>query len=156
MDLLKSSQNKRKLSELFSASTKPETAWKLFKAVFDLSPSGKAQLSRDELKSSWTMENTQRVLSSLKNTVTCTFWKGKTAETPIKRRWWKHMPRATKEELEWAYVLTREKFLVRVNKLSPIRALDWNRYLDVIFESILKRMRRQSMSQRWTPTSKKL
>lgn len=35
-----------------SASTKPETAWKLFKAVFDLSPSGKAQLSRDELKSS--------------------------------------------------------------------------------------------------------
>lgn len=52
MDLLKSSQNKRKLSELFSASTKPETAWKLFKAVFDLSPSGKAQLSRDELKSS--------------------------------------------------------------------------------------------------------
>ena len=49
MDLLKSSQNKRKLSELFSASTKPETAWKLFKAVFDLSPSGKAQLSRDDL-----------------------------------------------------------------------------------------------------------
>lgn len=48
------------------------------------------------------------------------------------------MPRATKEELEWAYALTREKFLVRVNKLSPIRATDWNRYLDVIFESILK------------------
>ena len=46
------------------------------------------------------------------------------------------MPRATKEELEWAYALTREKFLVRVNKLSPIRAADWNRYLDVIFESI--------------------
>ena len=48
------------------------------------------------------------------------------------------MPRATKEELEWAYALTREKFLVRVNKLSPIRAADWNRYLDVIFELILK------------------
>ena len=48
------------------------------------------------------------------------------------------MPRATKEELEWAYALTREKFLLRVNKLSPIRATDWNRYLDVIFESILK------------------
>lgn len=31
------------------------------------------------------------------------------------------MPRATKEELEWAYALTREKFLVRVNKLSPIK-----------------------------------
>lgn len=27
---------------------------------------------------------------------------------------------------------------MRVNKLSPIRAADWNRYLDVIFESILK------------------
>ena len=27
---------------------------------------------------------------------------------------------------------------MRVNKLSPIRATDWNRYLDVIFESILK------------------
>lgn len=48
------------------------------------------------------------------------------------------MPKATKEELEWAYALTREKFLVRVNKLSPIRAADWERYLDVIFESILK------------------
>ncbi len=48
------------------------------------------------------------------------------------------MPRATKEELEWAYALTREKFLVRVNKLSPIRADDWNRYLDSIFELILK------------------
>lgn len=48
------------------------------------------------------------------------------------------MPRATKEELEWAYALTRKKFLVRVNKLSPIRAADWERYLDVIFESILK------------------
>ena len=47
------------------------------------------------------------------------------------------MPRAIKEELEWAYALTREKFLVRVNKLSPIRAEDWSRYLDVIFESIL-------------------
>lgn len=48
------------------------------------------------------------------------------------------MPRATKDELEWAYALTREKFLVRVNELSPIRAADWNRYLDVIFGSILK------------------
>lgn len=47
------------------------------------------------------------------------------------------MPRATKEELEWACALTREKFLVRVNKLSPISAKDWSRYLDVIFESIL-------------------
>ena len=27
---------------------------------------------------------------------------------------------------------------MRVNKLSPIRAADWERYLDVIFESILK------------------
>lgn len=48
------------------------------------------------------------------------------------------MPRATKEELELAYALTREKFLVRVNKLSPLRAEDWNRYLDSIFELILK------------------
>lgn len=40
--------------------------------------------------------------------------------------------------MEWAYALTREKFLVRVNKLSPIRAADCERYLDVIFESILK------------------
>ena len=51
MDLLKSSQNKRKLSELFSASTKPETAWKLFKAVFDLSPSGKAKVMKTHAKS---------------------------------------------------------------------------------------------------------
>ena len=48
------------------------------------------------------------------------------------------MPRTTKEELEWAYAITREKFLVRVNKLSPIRTEDWNRYLDAIFESIIK------------------
>ena len=48
------------------------------------------------------------------------------------------MPRATKEELEWAYALTREKFIMRVNKLSPIKAEDWNRYLDNIFELILK------------------
>ena len=84
------------------------------------------------------MESTRKVSSILKTTALCFFWKGKTAETPIKRKWWTQMPRATKEELEWAYALTREKFLVRVNKLSPIRATDWNRYLDVIFESILK------------------
>ncbi len=48
------------------------------------------------------------------------------------------MPRATKEELEWAYAFTREKFLARVNKLSPIRAEDWNRYMDNIFQLILK------------------
>lgn len=48
------------------------------------------------------------------------------------------MPRATKEELECAYALTREKFLARVNKLSPIRAEDWNRYMDDIFQLILK------------------
>jgi len=42
------------------------------------------------------------------------------------------MPRATKEELEWAYALTREKFLVRMNKLSPIRAADWNRYASLL------------------------
>ncbi len=48
------------------------------------------------------------------------------------------MPRAAKEELEWTYTLAREKFLVRVNELPPIRAADWNWNLDVIFESILK------------------
>lgn len=48
------------------------------------------------------------------------------------------MPRATKEELEWAYALTREKFLTHVNKLSPIRAEAWNRYMDDIFQLILK------------------
>ena len=46
------------------------------------------------------------------------------------------MPRATKEELEWAYAVTREKFLERVNKKFPIKADDWNRYLDGIFELI--------------------
>ena len=46
------------------------------------------------------------------------------------------MPRATKEELEWAYAVTREKFLERVNKMFPIKADDWNRYLDGIFELI--------------------
>ena len=48
------------------------------------------------------------------------------------------MPRATKEELEWAYAVTREKFLERVNKMFPIKADDWNRYLDGIFELISK------------------
>ena len=46
------------------------------------------------------------------------------------------MPRATKEELEWAYAVTREKFLERVNKMFPLKADDWNRYLDGIFELI--------------------
>lgn len=46
------------------------------------------------------------------------------------------MPRATKEELEWAYAVTREKFLERVNKMFPIKTDDWNRYLDGIFELI--------------------
>lgn len=46
------------------------------------------------------------------------------------------MPRATKEELEWAYALIREKFLERVNKMFPIKTDDWNRYLDGIFELI--------------------
>lgn len=46
------------------------------------------------------------------------------------------MPRATKEELEWAYAVTREKFLERVNKKFPIKTDDWNRYLDGIFELI--------------------
>lgn len=48
------------------------------------------------------------------------------------------MPRATKAELEWAYALTREKFLVHVNERSPIRAADWQRYMDEILELILK------------------
>ena len=32
--------------------------------------------------------------------------------------------------------MTREKFLERVNKMFPIKADDWNRYLDGIFELI--------------------
>lgn len=48
------------------------------------------------------------------------------------------MPRATKTELEWAYALTREKFLAHVNEQSPIRAADWQRYMDEILELILK------------------
>ena len=66
------------------------------------------------------------------------FLKGENCRNPNQAKVVNTMPRATKEELEWAYALTREKFLVRANKLSPIRATDWNRYLDVIFESILK------------------
>ncbi|MFR3972202.1 MAG: KilA-N domain-containing protein [Subdoligranulum sp.] len=43
---------------------------------------------------------------------------------------------SNKEELEWAYAVTREKFLERVNKMFPIKTDDWNRYLDGIFELI--------------------
>ncbi len=48
------------------------------------------------------------------------------------------MSRATKEELEWVYALTKEKFIAHVNKLSPIRAEECNRYIDDIFQLILR------------------
>ena len=41
------------------------------------------------------------------------------------------MPRATKEELEWAYAVTREKFLERVNKKFPIKADDYVSLTDI-------------------------
>ncbi len=47
------------------------------------------------------------------------------------------MPKATKEELEWAYVITREKFIDRISKKSPIRAEDWNQYTEHILQLIL-------------------
>ena len=55
------------------------------------------------------------------------FLKGENCRTPIKRKGRIQMSRATKEKLELAYVITMEKFLVRVNKLSPIRTEEWNR-----------------------------
>lgn len=122
--------------------TETETVWKLFKATYSatgfllsLEKHAGAEMC---LTSFWTTVNTQKLSSVLKNTSMCIFWKGKTSGIPITQKWWKQMPSATKEELEWAYVLTREKFLVRMNKLSPNKAEDWNRYLNVIFDSILK------------------
>lgn len=48
------------------------------------------------------------------------------------------MSRATKEELLWAYAITREKFLHRVNDKTPITKADMENYLDYIFELIKK------------------
>lgn len=47
------------------------------------------------------------------------------------------MSKATKEELEWAYAITREKFIDRINKKSPIKAEDWKQYTEHILQLIL-------------------
>lgn len=46
------------------------------------------------------------------------------------------MPKATKEELEWAYAISKEKFLTRISDLIPVKAETWERFLDSIFKSI--------------------
>lgn len=46
------------------------------------------------------------------------------------------MPKATKDELEWAYAISKEKFLTRISDLIPVKAEIWKRFLDNIFKSI--------------------
>lgn len=46
------------------------------------------------------------------------------------------MPKATKEELEWAYAISKEKFLTRISDLIPVKAETWEGLLDKIFKSI--------------------
>lgn len=46
------------------------------------------------------------------------------------------MPKATKDELEWAYAISKEKFLTRISDLVPVKAEIWKRFLDNIFKSI--------------------
>lgn len=106
------------------------------------SPSGNAHWSRDVLNKLLNNGKYTKGIIQFEEYCEVYFLKGENCRNHNQTKAVKQMPRATKEELEWAYALTREKFLVRVNKLSPIRAADWNRYLDVIFESIRSTSRR--------------
>ena len=48
------------------------------------------------------------------------------------------MGRATKTELEWAYLITREEFLRRVNARVELPAEEWINIRDYLFEQIIR------------------
>ena len=74
------------------------------------SPSGKAQWSRDVLNK--LLNNGKYTKGIIKFEEYCDvyFLKGENCRNPNQAKVAKIEPRATKEELEWAYALTREKF----------------------------------------------
>ena len=47
------------------------------------------------------------------------------------------MGRATKTELEWAYLITREEFLRRVNARVELPAEEWINIRDYLFDQII-------------------
>ena len=48
------------------------------------------------------------------------------------------MGRATRTELLWAYAITREEFLKRVNHKNGLHPKEWENIRDILFDAMTK------------------